>query len=357
MTIIIKNDAILIDANIVLREVFDYFAADPIGPLLNLHRVAADSENPISHLIMKQLTLFDHTIIEAVKEDKQFQFFSGKEEGADLDREAGLWMLNRLLLKGIPEARMKILIDSLEKERPVPYDHPAVASLKLDSECMVPLNSFQVKAGALIRAETGFTIMPPIQSPNSQYWLLQALLRERLHTITTVRLDPFIVQPAKDYACMEYRMWWYGRPLDWDRIDTLKSEEHGRWAPGKLSTQAAYTDFAWTPRDGEVHFRCEEIPLKDDLLSRGSRYFHAIYSPVQKKIIHLDGAIRVYKPEEWEIRKANHVRNSGKIGKRIKIFRVGTDVPRDCIGTVCSSFFVWNYDVARYFGANISNDI
>lgn len=357
MTTIIKSTAILIDSSPVLREVFNYFVADPIGPLLNLHRVAADSENPISYLIAEQLTLFDRDSIEAVKADRQFQFFSDTSEGADLDREAGLWLLNRLLMKGIPETRLKVLIDSLERERPLPYEHPAVADLELDSDCMVPLSSFQVKAGSLVRADTGFTIMPPIQSTNSQYWLLQSLLRERLQAVTTVRLDPFIVQPAKAYACMEYRMWWYGRPFDWERIDTLTTEEHGRWAPGRLSTQAAYTDFVWTPRDREVHFRCEEIPLRDEVLSRGSRYFHAIYSPVQKRIVHLDGAIRVYDPEEWDNRQASHVRSSGKIGKRIKIFRIDTEVSRDCMGKVCCSFFVWNNDVARYFGADLPEDI
>ena len=274
-----RSAMIMIDSIPILKQVFDYFAADPIGPFLNLHRVAGDLKNPINPRITEQLTLFDRTIIDTVKADEQFQFFSGRFEGAEIDREAGLWLLNRLLIKGIPETRLKVLIDSSRMNRPLPYEHPAVADLELDSDHMVPLGSFKPKAGSLMRAETGFTIMPPIESPNSQYWLLQSLLQERLQTVTAVRLDPFIVQPAADYECMEYRMWWYGRPLDWARIDTLNAEEHGRWAPGKLTTQSAYTDFAWTPRDGEVHFRCEEMPLKENVSSRGSRYFHAIYSP------------------------------------------------------------------------------
>jgi len=357
MTTNTKNGVILIDSIPVLTEIFDYFAADPIGPLLNLHRVASDSKNQINYCISEQLMLFERTSIDAVKADKQFQFFSGTHKGAELDREAGLWLLNRLLMKGIPEARLKNLTDSLGNKRPLPYEHPAVADLRLDSDCMVPLSCFRVKTGALMRAETGFTIMPPIESTNSQYWLLQSLLHEHLQAVTAVRLDPFIVQPANNYTCMEYRMWWYGRPLDWARIDTLKAEEHGRWAPGKLSTQAAYTDFAWTPRDGEVHFLCEEIPLRDDVQSRGSRYFHAIYSTEQKRIVHIDGAIRVYNTEEWDCRQASHVRSAGKIGKRIKVFRIDTEVSRDCMGAVCSSFFVWNNDVARYFGADIPKDI
>jgi hypothetical protein len=340
----------------IMKEVFSYFASDPIGPMLNLERVAEESENPISSKITEQLALFDTSTIDRVKEDKQFRFFCGPSEGADLDRKARLWALKQLLIEGIPEARLRALIDSCGMKRPPPYEHSAVANLQLDPDCMVPLSSFRVRAGALMREETGFTVLLPIESTNSQYWLIQSLLQEGLQAVTAVRLDPFIVQPEKDYPCIEYRMWWYGVPLDWERIDNLNTEEHGRWAPGKLSTQSAYTDYAWTPRAGEVHFRYEELPLRENVRTRGSRYFHAIYSPARKKIVHLDGAIRIYDPGEWDSRQASHVRKSGKIGKRIKVFKVDTEVSRDSLGAVCSNFFVWNYDVARYFGAEIPKD-
>jgi hypothetical protein len=212
----------------ILEEVFSYFARDPIGPLLNLDRVAEDSKNPIRVRINEQISLFDATTIAKIKEDQHFLFFYGTAEGADHDRNARLWALKQLLSENIPKARLRALTDSTEMMRPPPYEHPAIASLQLDHDCMVPLNAFRVRAGALLRGETGFTVLLPIESTNSQYWLIQSLLKENLKDATTVRLDPFIVLPEQDFPCMEYRMWWYGVPLNWERIESLKVEEHGR---------------------------------------------------------------------------------------------------------------------------------
>ena len=72
--------------------------------------------------------------------------------------------------------------------------------------------------------------------------------------------------------------------------------------------------------------------------------------------MHIDGAIRIYDKNEWENRQKTHVRKSGKIGKRIKVFRVNADVSRETLGVLCSNFFIWNFDIARYFGAEIPED-
>lgn len=152
-------------------------------------------------------------------------------------------------------------------------------------------------------------------------------------------------------------MWWYGCPLDWSRIDSLKEEEHGRWFPENLSSRAEFTDFVWTPRDEEVNFQCEELPTLSDIATRGSRYFHAIYNGQQGKIIHLDGALRVFDEGSWNQRKKLHLRKSGKIGDRIKLFRIDTPIERDFLGDLCSNYFIWNNDVVRYFGADLSESI
>ena len=161
---------------------------------------------------------------------------------------------------------------------------------------------------------------------------------------------------ADKYPRMEYRMWWYGRPLDWNRIHKLKVEDHGRWLPGGLSTRAEFTDFVWSPRNEEVHFQCEEFPKVNDIFARGSRYFHTIYHVAKEKIIHLDGALRIYKDKNWEKRKDIHLRKSGKVGVRVKLFRIDAPVDRNVFGVLCSNFFVWNNDVERYFGAEIPDD-
>lgn len=248
------------------------------------------------------------------------------------------------------------MLDSHNSERPDPYNHKSLIDINLNSDFLVPLNSFNIRGSALIRNNFGFTITPPIDAKNSQYWLIQALLEENLQSVTDVRLDPFILREESEYPCMEYRMLVYGISLDWNLIEKLGYEDHGRWYPGKFSTKTAFTDYSWTPRDGEVHFRCEELPLKDDIYKRGSRYLHGIYMPSKRKIVHLDGAIRIYTPDEWEMRLKSHVRKIGKIGKRVKIFRISKEVSRECLGNIASNFFVWNYDVSRYFGVKVPED-
>ena len=79
-------------------------------------------------------------------------------------------------------------------------------------------------------------------------------------------------------------------------------------------------------RESEVHFISEEIPKTSTAWFRGSRYFHAIYNCSNQKIIHLDGAIRIYSVEEVKARNNCHVKDIGKIGKRIKIFQINREL-------------------------------
>ena len=340
----------------ILTEIFDYFASDPLDPLFCVEEAAEDNSNSIYPTLIKQLNLIDALTIKKTKADKEFQFLFNDTKGIEYDYKARIWALKKILDEAIPKFRLQSLLDFHNLNEPDPYNHKSLKGISFDFDFLVPLSSFNIRGSALMRNGTGFTVTPLIEAKNSQYWLIQALLKENLQLVTDVRLDPFIVRKESEYPCMEYRMLVYGISLDWSLIEKLGYEDHGRWYPGKFSTKSAYTDYSWTPRDGEVHFRCEELPLKKDICTRGSRYLHGIYSPSKKKFVHLDGAIRIYTPDEWEMRLKSHVRNIGKIGKRVKIFRINKEVSRGCLGNISSNFFVWNYDVSRYFGVNIPED-
>jgi len=113
-----------------------------------------------------------------------------------------------------------------------------------------------------------------------------------------------------------------------------------------------FTDIVWSPRGKEVHFICEEIPTHESINVRGSRYFHAIYVPEKEKFIHMDGAVRYFKTDEWDLRKDSHVRQIGKIGKRVKIFKLEGDLPIEFFCDLVQSFFYWNADIHRYLNDN-----
>ena len=115
-----------------------------------------------------------------------------------------------------------------------------------------------------------------------------------------------------------------------------------------------FTDYAWTPRNAEVHFVCEEIPEAEVTSREAARYLHAIYSRTAKTIEHFDGAIRVYSREEIQQRRALHARHAGKIGLREKVFVVHGATGADTLSQVAQAFFVWNDDIQRYFSNTIA---
>jgi len=152
---------------------------------------------------------------------------------------------------------------------------------------------------------------------------------------------------------MSYRMLWWGPPLLWQDIVNINTENVGRWASGPLSTRSEFTDFAWVPRRSELHLFLEEIPKRDDIDISGARYFHVIFSHKTERVLHLDGAIRIYSGTEWDLRNGVHVHRTGKVGLRIKVFRIDDPIQPDAVSSLGASFFVWNDDVAHFFGEDV----
>ena len=142
-------------------------------------------------------------------------------------------------------------------------------------------------------------------------------------------------------------------PLDWNEIEDIQDDRHCQWMPdpGTISSsKVKFTDLVWSPRHDGIHFVCEEVPQIKTHKSRGGRYLHSIYNPKKKVFYHTDGAIRIYDDNDITLRHESHVRNAGKIGKRIKIFKIDGELERNKWCDIVSSFFVWNEDVKTYFG-------
>lgn len=231
--------------------------------------------------------------------------------------------------------------------RPPPYDHPALLDLVPDHDGLVPLNALGTGIGGLSRGGFVFALAIPLRQLNSSYWSMQSLLRlsdrSRLH----IRLDPLQVAPAAGYRSMFYKMDVFGRGLDWQRLHNLEDEEIARWMPDNLtSADCQFTDVVWRRRGPEVHFECEEVPKCAD--QRPSRYFHAIYRPDGACFVHADAAVRYYSDSELASRGNQHVKDVGKVGVRVKLFRIDGTIERDDWATVLAGAFVWNNDVQRY---------
>ena len=61
--------------------------------------------------------------------------------------------------------------------------------------------------------------------------------------------------------------------------------------------------------DGEYEsqLELEELHLRELLDARGTRYCHVIYDKRRESVIHVDGAIRILDPEEWNYRDTTHL--------------------------------------------------
>jgi hypothetical protein len=336
------------------REVFAYFAASPIGPMLQLPREAADSESPVREPLERFLAELLPDEVAAACADPHFQFFAAGQH--DLDRRARVWIAERRLAVEIAVRKLEVVRSELSEARPRPYDLLAVADLDVDDDHLVPLSAFEFDGARLTRNGHAFTVLTTTGSPNSTYWLLRTIYDRGLSDRARVRLDPFLFGPQDSFAAMHYLMWMYGRSLDWSRLANLTEPDFGQWRPASLSRDGEFTDFAWTPRGREVHFVCEEVPSMDDADRQPARYLHAVYDRTAKWISHLDGALRLYNATEIRDRQGSHVRNAGRVGIREKVFRCEGDIPPDVLCVIAQAFFVWNEDVRGYFGRQPATD-
>jgi len=141
----------------------------------------------------------------------------------------------------------------------------------------------------------------------------------------------------------------YGTTLDWNKVAHLQTPDHGRWFSEVSNPDAGITEFCWTPRGNEVHFICEELPKSGSSRAKASRYLHAVYCRDSNMITHLDGALRLFTDAGLQDRSSQHLRNAGKQGTRVKVFRTDASVARECFSLIAQAFFIWNRDVVSYF--------
>ena len=253
--------------------------------------------------------------------------------------------------------RRSYLLKQNEAIRAVPYDDSELSDLEVSSDGLVPLSAFDAEEGVLLRKGRAYTILPSTPSENSSYWITYALLAGRLQDRTWVRLDPVIRGQANEFPRMSYRMLWWWPPSLWKEVGSRRRESLGRWVPAPLGHKSEFTDFAWVLRGEEIHLFLEEIPKRNDLSIAGSRYFHVIFSKATERVVHLDGAIRIYSENEWDQRRDVHVHRTGKVGKRIKVFRIDGPIQPDVVSSLGGTYFVWNYDVMHFFGASVPTSL
>jgi hypothetical protein len=271
--------------------VLRHAASEPSGVLFALEEIAVHSEDCLAQELEQMLAGAASHAVGQERSSEHFQFMYGERPAEFQDRQARLQVVGRDLEQTIDELRLDLLAAAPELERPPPYDHPALTDLELPEDQLVPLSEFEVDGLALTRNGYTFAPVPSLNGQNAAYWLMQTVVRRGLGEAVSMRLDPLMHRSSAAFSRVAYKMWMYGRHLDLSQLVGLSDEQFGRWLPGKLSRCVEFTDYVWSPRDGELHLTLEELPKGDEIRIRGSRYLHAIYDPSKELVIHLDGAV------------------------------------------------------------------
>lgn len=330
----------------VSESLIQLIASDPSDPRCILEEVRRKIDHPLHVDLLQTLAAIPSETIEEALTNPGVRGWLEIYEAADDSEQARFETLVKTIDDEIYERRRSILLEG--GARSLPYDHPALSGVEPDDESLVSLSSFDVHQDFMQRGGFVFSPTPPLRAVNSQYWSSMVLFRLSAEISVRVRLDPFLITPVDSYSPPFYRMWVFGRDLDWQRIGQLKGEEMARWMPDNLSLRyCEFTDVIWRRRSDGVHFECEEIPKNAE--ERPSRYFHAIYAPTEEVFVHSDAAVRYYTETELDLRKQAHLHSLGKVGVRVKLFRV--DGPLDVVtwSTLIAGSFVWNNDIQRYF--------
>lgn len=334
----------------VPNELVDYFAKSN-HPIFWLVPRVLERNDDLGHMLRD---LSERLVAIPLSYDGDTPSWVGQLEGlgeADYKLEVTIQVIG----DAVAAKRLGLLSEAHVQDTVKPYDHPDLDDVVPDSDGLVSFESFCCDRHffpGLKRKQTVFEVLPSLaKAVNSMYWTLRELVKITTKVRVKIRLDPLLVHDMSSYRPMFFKMLIWGRSLDWHRISELKQEEHLRWSPNPGWPQdVEFTDMVWTPRDNEIHVTCEEVPKLGAYRFRGSRYLHSIYVPDRHAFIHCDGAIRIYTREELLCRHQAHVRQIGKVGKRIKTFLVEGEFSADEWTNLSCSYFVWNDDFQNYFG-------
>ncbi|MDP2365352.1 MAG: hypothetical protein Q8M94_16480 [Ignavibacteria bacterium] len=327
------------------KELIKFLSSTNVPINFVIDEIVFNKNHPQSKNLNSYLNKINEMDLQSILSNKDYKLF-GKQIGSlSWEENARISFAKKSLFKELGKYRLKIL--SEENVIPSPYHLPEFKNIEIDSDNLI---SFSTMREIAKTSNNVFQILLRLPVQNSMYWCARNLFEVSKFCDIKIRLDPLFVFEKAAYGQMNYKMFVYGKPPELSAYNSLKELNHIRWMPDNFDlADSQFTDAVWIPKDNEIHIIFEEIPKVSSSFYCPSRYFHTIYNKEKNKIEHFDGAIRVYSDSEIERRINCHVKDIGKIGKRIKIFKIDSEIEIEKWSSVAASFFVWNSDVVNYF--------
>jgi hypothetical protein len=346
-----RNFALCLSINTLMKiRTIDYFEKLQLSSHHELHKVMDDPNHPRHNDLIEDLQDIDSDDLNSFITKYHYLF----NRADDKDLAAREMYLEYHIAAEIAKKRLSILNEFTKGKRCAPYDSKDLQDLPIDEHGLVSLSDLKWYNFRLAHKNFVYQLSPSLDQCNSSHWLGLLIMNEayRNGRKFKIRLDPLMKVHQDEFIPYMALMNLYGKKLEWARLRTLKSEEFGQWLGEGLSTKSIKTtDYVWRPEGNEIHFTCEELPKRECIHTRGSRYFHAIFDKKSGLIKHCDGALRIYNDQELTIREGYHVRHPEvrKIGKRVKLFLIDDYIDQELFMKLATNFLVWNEDALEYF--------
>jgi hypothetical protein len=231
----------------------------------------------------------------------------------------------------------------------------------MDDDGLVPISRDVVdtrgflKTGDYLLVPSEF-LRPSFSLPNPVNGELLSIL-SKLATLpqersVRVALDPNRLGIANSFKRSERRDYWWGPRYSGDpRAQTKGLTVHGPTAHDRLSGLIK-TEFWWYGKR-EQTLEIEELvdmPWLEHVSEkkRCSRFVHSVFFPDGR--IHLDGAVRIYTEDQWQLRLGQKITEFGKGATRVKLWRIDGELKTELWYDLIHMFFRGNYTVGEYFG-------
>jgi hypothetical protein len=237
-----------------------------------LPEIMDDTTHPQYENLQKDIANIDieelHKYVEENKIDRFLERFDNKHLA-----KCRFYLVEKIRNQ-LSADRLEILADT---GLSAPYTSTNLQGLTILENNLVYSSDFTSFGNAFKYGDYVYHLSPCTDASNSSYWISEAIgeLIFKKKIKFKIRLDPFVEKHIDEYSPMMYKMTVYGTKLDWDKLLTLREDDHGRWMSERQDTQ--WTDYVWRPEGEEIHFTCEELPNLNEISYRGSRYFHAIF--------------------------------------------------------------------------------
>jgi hypothetical protein len=197
-------------------------------------------------------------------------------------------------------------------------------------------------------------------NPNAELLGLLARYADQTAGKNTFRIaiDHQRIFPVDEYSRIEERDYWFGPPFDPLLLDdrnavgltVINRNQSSVFSINGLDR----TEFVWTCDDkGVKTFEVEEVEFPSTRKYRPdpfrlNRYVHSQRDTRARKLIHADGAVKVYRDEDYEARFATRLPSAPRSLRRLKLWRVDGDIDVDLWSALVATFYRDNEMVLEY---------